>query len=529
MLSLISDRKKLFRMIIPCFPAFNIYSSVAKHTTALGPVLIATIVSKMDDWEVEVIDENNYLKHAPKNKDGRPDHAALQQIRPADAVGFYGGLTSTIPRLYELARFYKGQRIITLAGGQHFINDNIREGLDNKIDFIVIGEGEKSIKELLEALCRKENTEKIMGIAFYRDGELVATPLREEMTTELDRLPLPDFSLLRHSRVKLYPVSWVRGCGMKCEFCTVKGNVRYPSPDYIFDQFASLFERLNATYFFIVDDLFGQNRQDTLDLCRRLKEYQELMDVNFFITAQIRLDKAKDIELLRAMREANIKVVAIGYESPIAEELEAMHKKLKPDEMVKLTGVFHKIGFLVHGMFIFGYPAKEGQEPLTISAEEHVKIYWKFIKKARIDTIQILSPVPLPGTEMTERLAKAGRVFSKDVIGWEYYDGNFPLFTPDAPLTANDMLMSLKKLMGRFYGFRYMFCIGLNILFFPMIIFSLFNLKIGWRRWYKSWRNNIWRFAGWTILKKWSSGYNKNPFAAKLEHIENMNSEKHQN
>jgi len=60
------------------------------------------------------------------------------------------------------------------------------------------------------------------------------------------------------------------------------------------------------------------------------------------------------------MREAGINVVAIGFESPIDEELKAMNKHIKSADMIAFTRVFHKFGFLVHGMFIFGYPLKEG-------------------------------------------------------------------------------------------------------------------------------------------------------------------------
>jgi radical SAM superfamily enzyme YgiQ (UPF0313 family) len=516
--ALSSDRKKIFRLIIPGFPTFNIYSSVARYTTALGPVMIATVVSKMPGWEVEVIDENNYHRRGPKDEASRPDHVALQAIRRADVVGFYGGLTSTIPRLYEISNFYKAQNAITIAGGQHFVDDNLREGLDHSIDYLVIGEGEVTIRELMDALIAGENPEKVDGIAFYRNGELIKTAQREDIK-DIDRLPLPDFSLLRHAKINLYPVSWERGCGMQCEFCTVKGRVRCPSPDYIMNQISSLFERFNATYFFIVDDLFGQNRLLALDFCERLRKYQETMGVAFFITVQIRLDKAKDLELLKAMQRASIRVVAIGYESPIPEELKAMNKKLHPDEMIANTRIFHKAGFMVHGMFIFGYPAREGQF-FIMSAEDRVKAFWKFIRKARIDTIQILLPVPLPGTELTKRLNDAGRVFPKEAIGWEYYDGNFPLFTPDYPLTAEAMHLANKTIMAHFYQFSYVFAIGLDFLLFPMILFPFFNVKDGWRKWYHSWRNNVWRFIGWNILRKWTSNRNKDNFAAKLEAAE---------
>ena len=150
--------------------------------------------------------------------------------------------------------------------------------------------------------------------------------------------------------------------------------------------------------------------------------------------------------------------------------------------MVSLARTFHNFGFLVHGMFIFGYPLKESVN-FKISARERIKRFKNFIKKAKIDTIQVLLPVPLPGTELRHRLQKQKRIYPTRDVGWEYYDGNFPLFEPDEPMTAEKMQTCIRKIMGKFYQFKYLFILGLNIFSFPALIFFLYNIKKGWRRW----------------------------------------------
>ena len=407
-------RRLRFRMIIPAYPAFNIYSRVAKMTTALGPVLVATIVSRMKHWDVEVIDENNYRRFGPKDDTGRPDHATLQAIRRADVVGLYGGLSSTIPRINELTNFYKNKGVTVIVGGQHFVGDNIQVAIENGVDFVVIGEGDNTIRELIAVIQEGREPDDVAGIAFMRDGQVVRTQERPPITN-FDELPLPDFDLVRYARIKLYPVSWIRGCGMNCEFCTVKGKPRAAPVERVVEQIATLLESHNARYFFIVDDLFGHKRKDTLTLCRMLAEYQKAVGIRLDITVQIRLDRAKDGELLQAMRGAGINVVAIGFESPIAEELMAMDKRIKPEDMIAMTRIYHKAGFLVHGMFIFGYPLPEGLH-LSISPAERVRLFRAFIKKTRLDTIQVLLPVPIPGTELADRLAAQNRIFPLDCM-----------------------------------------------------------------------------------------------------------------
>lgn len=297
-----SQKRYRFRIIIPAYPAFNIYSSIAKKTTALGPVCIASVVNEMEGWDVEVVDENNLRLYGPKSESGGADHQFLQRERPADVVGLYGGLTSTIPRLYKIARFYKEKGVITVAGGQHFVEDNITEALYSSVDYVVIGEGEETIKEILMALEEKRDINQVKGIAYLKGGEVILTEPREPIT-DFDKLPHPDFSLVRYAKLKLYPVGRIRGCGMDCEFCTVKGKPRCASVERLLEDIQFLLETNDARHFFIVDDLFGQYRDETIRFCNMLRDYQKNVGRRLDLTVQTRLDKAKDSELLSAMRQ----------------------------------------------------------------------------------------------------------------------------------------------------------------------------------------------------------------------------------
>jgi radical SAM superfamily enzyme YgiQ (UPF0313 family) len=501
--------------VIPAYPAFNIYSHIAKRTTALGPVCVASAVNKMEQWDVEVIDENNLGKFGPRSDTTGANHEFLQKQRPADVAGLYGGLTSTIPRLYKIANFYKNQGIITVAGGQHFVEETIPEALSSSIDYIVLGEGEETIRELLQAIESNQDISKIKGIAYLENGKPVFTAKREPLA-DFDKLPLPDFSLVRYARIKLYPVERIRGCGMNCEFCTVKGKPRAAEPERLIEHISLLLETYNARSFFIVDDLFGQQRDETIRFCRMLADYQRRIGKRFNINVQIRLDKARDQELLSAMWDAGIKTICIGYESPVEEELQAMNKHISSADMLSLTRTFHKIGFLVHGMFIFCYPLKDNCG-CKMSVTKLARCYKDFIRKAGIDTVQVLLPVPIPGTELRDRLQRQKRIYPLEDIGWEYYDGSFPLFEPDEPLSSEQIQQSCTRIMGRFYQFGYMFLVPVNILSFTGLIFFFHNIRSGWRRWYRLWRNHLVRFGGWIIFRKWTIAFQRDKFPEKLQ------------
>lgn len=503
------------RIVVPAYPAFNIYSSIANITTALGPVCVASAVNEMEGWDAEVIDENNLGRYGPRADGGGADHELLQEQRPADAVGLYGGLTSTIPRLYELARQYKDRGVVTIAGGQHFVGENVAEALSSGVDYVVFGEGEDTIRELLEVVEGRRDAHDIKGIAYLQDGRVVYTPAREPLQ-DFDHLPYPDFSLVRYARIKIFPVERIRGCCMNCEFCTVKGKPRPAPIERLLGTISYLVETHNARQFFIVDDLFGQQRDETVEFCRRLGEYQERIGKRLVTTVQIRLDKARDPELLAAMRQAGIRHVAIGFESPIDEELKAMNKAVRAEEMLSLVRVYHQFGFMVHGMFIFGYPPTENTR-FTMSVKDRVRRFKRFIRKAKIDTVQVLLPVPLPGTELRTRLERQNRVYPLEDVGWEYYDGNFPLFEPDEPLTSPELQDGGKRIMSRVYRFRCALLVAAHILSFPAIVLSLHDLRLGWRRWYRPWRNSVIRFGGWLTMRKWTANFQKSDFLQRLQ------------
>jgi len=198
-----------------------------------------------------------------------------------------------------------------------------------------------------------------------------------------------------------------------------------------------------------------------------------------------------------------------------------MGKGLRAAEQVKLARSYHDHGFLVHGMFIFGYPMRPGVE-FRMSAAERVKRYRRFFREARLDTVQVMLPVPLPGTELRARLERDNRVLPNREIGWEYYDGNFPLIVPDAPLTPEEMQKSLLTLMGGFYRLRRMYGVVLQTLRFPLAMLPLVNLRVRWRRWYRHWRNDVISSVGYFIIKRWRKAFREGQFSEKLQRSKDL-------
>jgi radical SAM superfamily enzyme YgiQ (UPF0313 family) len=489
-----SEGLPLFRLIIPAHPEVNIFTYIARKTTALGPVMVATAADKVEGIRVEIIDENN-CRGAERDGDGLLDHRKLQEKRPASVVGFYCGLSSTMLRVWDLAKFYNSQGVFTIAGGwhTHYLPE---ESLRQSIDVVVHGDGEEVIKKILSALIEtdfsKDSISDIPGISLLENDRLKTNPAVR--ITNLNRLPYPNFGLLRNAKIKIYPVGRIRGCSKRCEFCSVKNDSpRWASAQNLFETIGYLKESRGAKQLFITDDNTGEkkDREETIKAFRKIaEEYGS----SLWTIVQIGLESAKDTELLDAMKKAGVREVCIGYESPIDEELKAMRKGYSSSDMLEWTRIFHRFGFLIHGMFIFAYPADLG---VHIPLKERIGRYKKFIASADLDTIQVLIATPLAGTALRERLEKEDRLLSLDVVPWSYYDGNHVCYVP-SDMTMEELQQSVMKIMKHFYHARSFWRIGVRTILMPLDF-----MVRGWHAWYRGWRNDIKKFGGYILISQW--------------------------
>jgi hypothetical protein len=118
---------------------------------------------------------------------------------------------------------------------------------------------------------------------------------------------------------------------------------------------------------------------------------------------------------------------------------------------------------------------------------------------------------------LRERLEKEGRMLPNSEIGWEYYDGSFPIIVPDPPLTPESMHESILSLMGRFYAFSRLPGVVLHTLRFPLAMLPLINLRDRWRKWYRHWRNDVIGSGGYFAIRNWRRAFRQGGFGEKLE------------
>jgi radical SAM superfamily enzyme YgiQ (UPF0313 family) len=556
--------------IIPQYPKHSQHNIYAK--IKMPPVGILSVMSQIYHHphckEVYAIDENNYS--GPQDKLGLPDHSFLQARQPAQLALFYGGMSNSIPRMFSVARQYKGFDAITIAGGSH-VDALPQEALFSGIDIVVHGEGEETIIELLTVLAdngdvalNRSGLAAVSGISFLDEkGSYVFTGRRQSIGN-LNELADTDLTLVKFlkKRWSAIPINRGRGCNWHCEFCVVNrqyGSYKSASVQTALRQVIK-YTDLGYKNFFFTDDNFAQNPAEAIALCRAIGDYKMKFRKKIEIIVQVRTEVAGDDALIEAMRWAGVTTLAIGYESPINEELRAMRKGVTVEKLIarskKLSNYFY-----LHGMFIFGYPAnKNERESSFFTIKQRAECFKKFFKKSGIDTIQLLNAVPLPGSELRARLESEGRLLPLSMVGWDKYDGLFLCYDPRPDgLDAFDLhnmpkMLMKKKYLGGFisrklnYGnwlnWAYIATIGfpiqfvvfyfrrfirnllekqktINALRHDLPMHTLFTVPLAntWRDIKRRWRNLFIKTYAGSITKRWLKEYRSSEYINTLRQL----------
>lgn len=402
----------------------NVYSKL--RIPLLGPVYLGTIL-KQRGHEVEIYHEDIC----------KPDYSRLD----ADLVGI-SILTSTAKRGYEIAKKLPKEKVI--IGGVHA--SLLPEEALQFARQVVVGEAEGVITGIAEGLIRD-------------------AIVKGEPEQDLDKLPQPDFSLIKgyKKRPLIMPISTSRGCPFDCTFCSVTKifgrKYRFRSSENVVGELLSR----DAASFFFCDDNFAAHPKRTRTLLELMLKYKIPR-----WSCQVRCDVTEDDELLGLMAKAGCKSVCVGFESVSIKTLEAYHKKQGLNDIINAIRSFHSKRVKVHGMFVLG------------SDTDNIETVWdtlKFALKEKIDTIQMMILTPFPGTKVHEDLNREKRIFSRD---WNLYDGQHVVFSPRL-LSAKQLQLNVLKAYTKFYSLSRSFTL-------------LFKL---------SFRNALLRFMGYRIVREW--------------------------
>ncbi|MDD5748025.1 MAG: radical SAM protein [Actinomycetota bacterium] len=341
-----------------------------------------------------------------------------EDILSADLVGI-STITPTAPEAYALLRKIKRPNgPLVVMGGPH-VSFLPEEALLKGADFVVRGEGEETIVELIRYLSEGKGTPRdIAGLSYMENRTFQHNPDRERIA-DLSSLPWPDISLIEGlERLKVVPVLTSRGCPFDCKFCSVTGmfgrRYRFRDKADVLAELEMLYEKNPKATFFFYDDNFTASPTRTMELLREMKERGIMPKW----TAQVRVDVTEDDELMQLMQETNCRFLYVGLESINPATLEAYRKSQTVADVKQAVEVIHQHRIKIHGMFVLG---SDEDDRKTI--RETVQ----FARKSGIDTVQFMILTPIPGTETYEELKGEGRLIVDD---WSKFTGHHVVFEP---------------------------------------------------------------------------------------------------
>ncbi|MEW6439587.1 MAG: radical SAM protein [bacterium] len=360
----------------------------------------------------------------------------LRRLAAMDVVGI-SSITRTQPPSYQLAARLRelNPKIWILFGGPH-VTALPEEALQHG-DVVIRHEGDATIAELAMRFAEDLEApvlEDVPGISFRdrRDGALHSNPDRPFLTDEeLSDLPFPVFPPEVLKGIGNSVIISSRGCPFDCEFCAVITHfgARYRAMDA--ERTVELIEhtvRQTRKPIFFGDDNFHANPARTRQILEKVLSRGISMPP---WGAQVRVEAARDTEALALMKRAGCQRVYVGFESINEETLKLFNKRSTREKNELAIRGFHQAGLAVHGMFVLGSDA---------DTVDTVRETVRFAKRMMLDTAQFFCLTPLPGTPLSQRYGREGKVLSRH---WHLYDAHHVTVRPEriAPHVLQDELI----------------------------------------------------------------------------------------
>lgn len=263
-------------------------------------------------------------------------------------------------------------------------------------DVVVIGEGEETIIELLEAITARKSLKNICGIA-YLDNDKVVINDRRPLIQDIDTIPLPAYDLfpIHHYRLLrmphvnnsdfVMPVLSGRGCTFTCNFCyRLDEGFRPRSNESIIEEIRMLKKDYGISFIAFSDELLMSSEKRVVELCQCFLKAK----LNVKWDCNGRLNYAKP-EILKLMKESGCVFINYGIEAMDDKILRNMNKALTTKQIVSGIEATLAAGISPGFNIIFG---NIGENRDTL--RKGVEFLLKYDDGAQMRTIRPVTPYP---------------------------------------------------------------------------------------------------------------------------------------
>jgi anaerobic magnesium-protoporphyrin IX monomethyl ester cyclase len=337
--------------------------------------------------------------------------AALLEDRP-DAVGIYTNLMTklNVLRIIQYIKSREELRHTRIVLGGPEVRNHVDNFLQHGADFIVLGEGEQTMLELVQWIDKKTGKEisEIEGLAYINAGGVHINRERAKLR-DLSELPLPnrkrvDLQLYfdawknRHG-VSAASVSTMRGCPYSCKWCSraVYGqSYRRRSPSQVADELQWISSNYKVDSIWFVDDVFTISHKWLDEFAEEVRR-RNVVTPYECITRADRMNES----VIKKLKESGCFRVWIGAESGSQKVIDLMDRRVEVEQVQKMINLSQQHGIQAGTFIMVGYPG-ETREDIYATVQH--------LKKADPDLFTITVAYPIKGTplyaEVEDRFVK---------------------------------------------------------------------------------------------------------------------------
>jgi len=372
----------------------------------------------------------------------------IRQFSP-HIVGVSCLMSSQFEDTMKICRLVKkiDSAISTVVGGEH-PSATPRESLDDPaVDFVVIGEGEYTMRELVAAIANNGGYSAIDGLAYRQSGQVIINP-KTRFISNLDELPPPARHLLpmqiyfkentpqSGTSLRSPNTSMItsRGCTARCVFCATSrfwGNRFRPrSVSSVLDEMEQLVTEYGIREIQFIDDNL------TLDKKRALQLFEGMIARGLNLTWNTPQGIAAwslDEKVLTAMKRSGCYEITLAIESGVQRVLtEIIHKPLRLEIVPPLVQTAKRLGILTKAYFVVGFPGESLND---------IRATLEFARRLQLDAAGIFIATPLPGTDLYRQCKECGYL-AKDFSYTHINYSNGNILTPEFNPTEVERLVS---------------------------------------------------------------------------------------
>lgn len=338
----------------------------------LFPIGLGYIMTAMKksgfDFDLIDIDAHRYTSHEIERLIRRKDYDVVCMGCIVTGYGIIKSLSKLIRQCHPHVKIIVGNSVAT----------SIIETLltNTEVDIGVMGEGDLTIVDLLEAIKDSRSLESVNGICFRKDGRIIRNQPREYIK-DISSLHFIDFSLfdveiyiknsqhqvhdslpIRKEEVRMLPVNTTRGCISKCTFCYHNFQnlpYRWRSASSIVKEIGLLIKQYSLNFIGFSDELTFFSKKQTMELVQKILD----SGLRFWWIGNCRgnlFNDDSDIEIINKMKEAGC--IGLGYslESSNPDILKAMHKNVTVKQFCRQTELCRRAGLPILTSLVLGYP-----------------------------------------------------------------------------------------------------------------------------------------------------------------------------